>query len=87
MAKRSAKVQGDVLARVALLNLTWLDTMASGNSSTSQAHFLQMVSQTWLRILWALFHCFTRENQDEEDFNKNVLLVAAETEEQAPGIA
>ena len=34
-----------VLAGVTLLSLTWLDTMASGNSSTSQAHFLQMVSQ------------------------------------------
>ena len=29
MAKRSAKVQGSVLARVALLSLTWLDTMAT----------------------------------------------------------
>ena len=29
MAKRSAKVQGDVLAGVALLSLTWLDTMAT----------------------------------------------------------
>ena len=35
MAKRSAKVQGGVLARVALLSLTWLDTMATPTMTTS----------------------------------------------------
>ena len=43
-----------VLAGVTLLSLTWPETMASGNSSTSQAHFLQMVSQTRLRITLSL---------------------------------